>query len=393
MTERRTLEIQLRQSQKMEAVGRLAGGIAHDFNNMLTAITGHAQLLEGELPESSPLREHIDVIRMAADRSADLTRQLLAFSRKQILQPQVIDLNDVVRAMEPMLRRMIGEAIDITADLTRSLSPVFADPGQVEQVLMNLVLNARDAMPGGGTILVSTREAELSAAYFASHNVDVKPGHYAMLAVSDSGIGMDGVTQARVFEPFFTTKPTGKGTGRGLSTVYGIVKQTGGFVWVYTEPGIGSTFKVYLPLAPAASVPEPPSSSAVEPRSEGASVLVVEDDESVRTLVVRVLQRAGYVVHEASDGISAAAAIRSGDHPIDLLLTDVVLPTMSGRQVADLVAERHPNARTLFMSGYTDDAIVHHGVLDPGTEFIEKPFTPEALLRKIGSMLRAQLQS
>ena len=393
MTERRTLEMQLRQSQKMEAVGRLAGGIAHDFNNMLTAITGHAQLLELEIPEDSSLRSHIDVIRMAADRSADLTRQLLAFSRKQILQPQVIDLNGVIHAIEPMLRRMIGEDVGITADLTRKLSPVFADPGQIEQVLMNLILNARDAMPDGGDILISTRETELNPAYFSSHSVEVKPGRYAMLAVSDSGVGMDKLTQARVFEPFFTTKPVGKGTGLGLSTVYGIVKQTGGLVWVYTEPGVGSTFKVYLPLAPDSTDSDQPATVRTSLPPEGTTVFVVEDDESVRTLVVRILERAGYEVHQATDGLDALRAIAGGNMRIDLLLTDVVLPTMSGREVANVVAARHPEARILFMSGYTDDAIVHHGVLDAGTEFIEKPFTPDALLRRISSILRHQLQS
>jgi two-component system, cell cycle sensor histidine kinase and response regulator CckA len=394
VTDRRALEMQLRQSQKMEAIGRLAGGIAHDFNNMLTAIGGHAQLLEGELPRESPLHQHIEIIRMAADRSAALTRQLLAFSRKQILQPRVVELNAVIASIEPMLRRMIGEDIEVRTALQPDIPPIFADPSQIEQVLMNLIVNARDAMPAGGKLTLTTAEAELSEEYFTARQVVGRPGRYAMLAVSDNGVGMDPIIVARIFEPFFTTKPAGKGTGLGLSTVYGIVKQTQGFVWVYSEPGQGSTFKVYLPLArqvdgrDAASRENEPYAAEI-----AATVLVVEDDPSVRSLVTRVLQRAGYEVLQAAEAGVAAALATDYREPIDLLITDVVLPSMNGPAVADLVCKAHPETQVLFMSGYTDEAIVHHEVLAPGTEFLEKPFTPRQLLGRVQEILRRRERS
>lgn len=388
LKERRSLEAQLRQSQRMEAVGRLAGGIAHDFNNMLTAISGHAQLLGLELAEESTLQEHIDVIRMAADRSAALTRQLLAFSRKQILQPQVVDLNGILEVIQPMLRRMIGEDIDVEIALDGELPAIFADPSQVEQVLMNLVINARDAMPRGGKLIVSTRHADLDEGYFEAHQVQGHPGRYGVLAVSDNGIGMDALVQSRIFEPFFTTKPVGKGTGLGLSTVYGIVKQTGGFVWVYSEPGLGTTFKIYLPLAHDSPSPEAAGSAQGEGPHGDATILVVEDDPLVRLLVCRVLRRAGYTVLEAENGGEAAGLVLSHQGPLDLLLTDIVLPTMSGKTIADLILERSPLTRVLYMSGYTDEAIVRHGVLERGMNFLEKPFTPERLLEGVRAVIQ-----
>ena len=389
-TEPRQLEGQLRQSQKMEAVGRLAGGIAHDFNNMLTAIAGHAQLLESEFDHTDPLREHVEVIRMATERSAGLTRQLLAFSRKQILQPRVVHLQEVVRQIEPMLRRTIGEDIQVWTEVDPSLDPIYADHSQIEQVLMNLVVNARDAMPEGGRLTITTREANLDDAYFEEHGVAVRSGRYALLSVADTGIGIDPAEQKRIFEPFFTTKPSGKGTGLGLSTVYGIVKQSEGFVWVYSEPGIGTTFKVYLPIQ-TERVSDAEPEVSVPPLKRGeACILVVEDDRSVRRLVARVLERAGYSVVSAAGGQEAARLATEISGNIDLLLTDVVLPTMSGRAVATMVGEHHPQARVLFMSGYTDEAIVHHGVLDRGTHFLEKPFTPRVLLTRVQQLLNGE---
>lgn len=390
VTDRRALEMQLRQSQKMEAIGRLAGGIAHDFNNMLTAIGGHAQLLELELPADSPLQQHIQIIRTAADRSAALTRQLLAFSRKQILQPRVVDLNEVVASIEPMLRPIIGEDIDVHTSLQPDLPAIFADPSQIEQVLMNLIVNARDAMPGGGRLTLSTAVVELTEEYFRSRQVTVRPGRYAMLSVSDTGVGMDQSVQARVFEPFFTTKPAGKGTGLGLSTVFGIVKQTRGFVWVYSEPGRGSTFKVYLPFARHDGRRVENERGPELAMLLDATILVVEDDSSVRALVSSVLERAGCRVLVAAGAESAAAIAADYFDPIDLLITDVVLPSMSGRVVADIVRNAHSETKVLFMSGYTDEAIVHHGVLQPDFEFLEKPFSSDQLLRRVKEVLGKQ---
>jgi signal transduction histidine kinase/ligand-binding sensor domain-containing protein/CheY-like chemotaxis protein len=388
VADRKRTEDNLRQSQKMEAVGRLAGGVAHDFNNMLTAIAGHAQLMENDLPPDSPLQADVQEIKKAAERSSSLTRQLLAFSRKQILQPRAVNLNTVVEGMEPMVRRMIGEDVEVRAVLSPDLRAVFADPGQLEQVILNLVINARDAMPAGGRLTIETREAELTASDTSAHKLELRPGPHAVLAVSDSGEGMDAQTQARVFEPFFTTKEIGKGTGLGLATVYGIVKQSGGYIWVYSEPGHGSTFKIYLPLAPADPAEDAATPALHPPVEHGhETVLVVEDEASVRKLVGRVLRRSGYTVLESDSGRAAAALVARYRDPIHLLLTDVVMPAMSGRAVADLVLERHPGTRVLFMSGYTDDTIVHHGVLDPGTEFIEKPFTTETLLRRVQEVL------
>ena len=389
-TEQRLLEGQLRQSQKMEAIGRLASGIAHDFNNMLTAIAGHAQLLEADFDPEEPLREHVEVIRMATERSAGLTRQLLAFSRKEMLQPRIVHLQEVIRQLEPMLRRTIGEDIEMRTEVDSTLDPIYADHSQIEQVLMNLVVNARDAMPEGGRLTISARSADLDEDYFESHDLAVRTGRYALLTVADTGIGIDPSEQPHIFEPFFTTKPVDKGTGLGLSTVYGIVKQSGGLVWVYSEPGIGTSVKVYLPIQTEWAGDAEPEAAPAEAEHGAACILVVEDDRSVRRLVARVLERAGYSVLVAAGGQEATKLSSEVTGDIDLLLTDVVLPTMSGRAIAELVTEQHPGARVLFMSGYTDEAIVHHGVLDRDTHFLEKPFTPHVLLSRVQQLLGSE---
>jgi PAS domain S-box len=389
VTERRTLEEQLRQSQKMEAGGRLAGGIAHDFNNLLTVIKGYSELMLGELDGSHPLRSEVDEIKKAADRAASLTRQLLAFSRQQVLAPKVIDLNSVVHNMDKLLRRLLGEDVDLFTVLDGSLGRVKADPGQLEQVVMNLAVNARDAMPQGGKLTIETANIDLDARYARDH-VSVKPGSYVMIAVSDSGTGMTEKIKSRIFEPFFTTKDVGKGTGLGLSTVYGIVKQSGGYVWVYSELGIGSTFKVYLPRvdAPAEIAPlNPPMLNY----KGSETVLLVEDEDGVRALVRQVLHKNGYNVIETRHGGEALLACERHPGKIDLLLTDVVLEQMSGRELAERLLQIRPEMKVLYVSGYADDAIIHHGVLTPGAAFLQKPFTTEALARKLRCVLDGTL--
>jgi PAS domain S-box-containing protein len=386
VTERRRLEEQILQSQKMEAVGRLAGGIAHDFNNLLTVITGYGDLLlKGQLDEQA--RRKAEEVRKAAERAAGLTRQLLAFSRKQILQPKVISLNDVVSDVDKMLRRLIGEDVELVTLLGRGLDKVKADPGQVEQVVMNLAVNARDAMPQGGKLTVETGNVYLDDAYARRH-ATVTPGRYVMLAVSDTGTGMDEETQRRVFEPFFTTKEVGKGTGLGLSTVYGIVKQSGGHIWVYSEPGHGTTFKVYLPAAGGAGESLPKEFSTERPRGT-ETILLVEDEEAVRLLLLNILGAEGYTVLPASNGPDALRLCGGREGPIHLLVTDVVMPGMSGRELAGRVTEECGGVKVLYMSGYTDDAVVRHGVLEEGAAFLQKPFTPEAVLRKVREVLDA----
>ncbi|MBV8859793.1 MAG: response regulator [Acidobacteria bacterium] len=386
VTERKELEDQLRQSQKMEAVGKLAGGIAHDFNNLLTVINGYSELTLRRLHEGDPLRFNVEEVRKAGERAASLTRQLLAFSRKQVLQPKVIDLNGVVTEMEKMLRRLIGEDIELRVALGSGLGCIKADPGQIEQVLMNLVVNARDAMPRGGKLTIGTENVYLDEGY-AAHHVAVVPGQYVMLAVSDTGSGMDEATRARIFEPFFTTKEKGKGTGLGLSTVYGIVKQSGGYVWVYSEVGRGTTFKVYLRRVEEGAE-EYRTGTDAEGGLEGTeTLLLAEDEEVVRSLARQVLELYGYRVLEASDGDAALAACERHEGPIHLLITDVVMPAVGGPELADRLTGLRPQMKVLFMSGYTDDAVVHHGVLDEGVNFIQKPFTPEALARKVREVL------
>jgi PAS domain S-box-containing protein len=381
----RESEEQLRQSQKIEAVGQLAGGVAHDFNNLLTAIRGYSELLLHRLDASSPLRREVEEIQKAGDRAASLTRQLLAFSRKQILQPKVLDLNSVVANMEGMLRRLIGEDIDLVAVLRPDIWNVTVDPGQIEQVIMNIVVNARDAMPKGGKVVIETSNVMVDDAY-ALRRAVVKPGEYVLLAISDTGEGMSESTKMHLFEPFFTTKEKGKGTGLGLSTVYGIVKQSGGYIWVYSEPGKGSAFKVYLPRA--AGISETKIEPGRRPLPRGKEiVLVVEDDEAVRNLIGDILRGGGYKVIAAADGGEAVKIGNEHEGPIHLVLTDVVMPKMGGREAAECLTQSLPDVKVLYMSGYTDDAIVRHGVLDPGIPFIQKPFTPEAILRKVRELL------
>ena len=384
--EARRLEEQLRQAQRMEAVGQLAGGIAHDFNNLLTGILGYAELLQDDLPGESREREAALQIQRAAERAANLTRQLLAFSRKQVLQPRRLNLNEQVQDLQKLLGRVIGENIELVTHLAPELATVVADPGQIEQVIMNLAVDARDAMPGGGRLTVETANVALDEAYAASH-ADVLPGPHVMLSVSDNGHGMDDETRARLFEPFFTTKAKGRGTGLGLSTVYGIVKQSGGNIWVYSEPGAGATFKVYLPVVDGSV--ECPAEAAERRQMVGGAekVLVVEDDAAVRYLTVRILRRHGYDVREAADADAALRACHEFDRPPDLLVTDIVMPRTSGRTLARQLAVLRPGLRVLYMSGYTDNAIVHQGVLDEGTAFLQKPFSAETLLCKVRAVL------
>lgn len=380
--------VQFQQSQKMEAVGRLAGGVAHDFNNVLTAITGYSDLSLRRLKPEDHLHLNITEIKKAAQRAAALTHQLLAFSRKQVLQPRVLDLNAIVSEMDKMLRRMIGEDLELLFDLTPELGRVKADPGQVQQILMNLVINARDAMPDGGKLTIQTANTYLDEEYARQH-VAVLPGAYVMLAVSDNGSGMDESTQARIFEPFFTTKEQGKGTGLGLSTVYGIVKQSQGNIWVYSEVGLGTTFKIYLPQVEgqAEKIQLSENTKSLAPGTE--TLLLVEDDDMVRAIARVILTSAGYTVLEAADGEKALALCREHQGIIHLMLTDVVMPRISGRALADQVKELRPDIGILFMSGYTEEAIIHHGVLNEGINFMEKPFTPETLTQKVRAVLNS----
>ncbi len=386
ITERRRLEDQLRQAQKMEAVGRLAGGVAHDFNNLLMVIGGHGELLLDEAAADSSVRRHTEAILRAAERAGTLTRQLLAFSRKQVLQPKVLDLNAVVMEVAKLLKRLIGEHIELTFSLAPNLGQVKADPGQIEQVLMNLTLNARDAMPDGGRLTIETRDVEITEEYRREHPAAV-PGPYVLLSVSDTGMGMDTQTRAQIFEPFFTTKGLGKGTGLGLATVYGIVKQSGGYIWVYSEPGHGSSFKVYIPrvtheeeAAPAGSEPAPLPGGT-------ETVLLSEDEPAVRELARDFLITGGYTVLEARDAQDAIRLASQAEGNIQLLLTDVVMPGMKGTELAVRVAQLQKSIRVLYISGYTDDAAIHHGVNGPASAFLSKPFAREALLRKVREVL------
>jgi PAS domain S-box-containing protein len=386
ITERKNLENQLQQSRKLEAVGRLAGGIAHDFNNLLTIIHGYTEMALQHSAAQPELHSEIERIGDASERAANLVRQLLAFSRRQVLQPRVVDLNAIVLGLDKLLRRLMDENVEMQTHVGSALGKIKADPAQLEQVIMNLVVNARDAMPGGGRLTIETSNAYFDSKYTREH-VTVEAGHYVMLAVSDTGVGMDGDTQTHIFEPFFTTKDSGSGTGLGLSTVYGIVKQSGGYIWVYSEKGKGSTFKVYLPkVDEVGEVEEAPAARTPETRGS-ETILLVEDEPEVRELTRMILAGQGYVVIEAASALDASKIAKAQAGKLDLLLTDVVMPQMSGRDLAKELTQLLPGIRVLYMSGYTFNVIAHGGLLEEGIAFLQKPFTPAALLKRVREVL------
>jgi signal transduction histidine kinase len=384
--EKKALQEQLRQAQKMEAIAQLAGGIAHDFNNLLTIIKGYSQLSLLGLEEDDPLRGNLNEMGKATDRASDLIRQLLAFSRRQILEVKVLDVNSIIRNLEKMLGRIFGEDIERTTLLAEDLGRIKADPGQMEQVIMNLAVNAKDAMPGGGKLILETANVLSDEEYVQTH-IDIKPGSYVMLSISDTGTGMTPEVKERIFEPFFTTKERSKGTGLGLSTVYGIVKQSGGDIRVYSEPGKGTTFRIYFPRVdePLEEIKE-----RVEPREiprGRETILLVEDDEKVRKLALQILERLGYKVLEASEGNEALAIYEKHRDLIHLMVTDVIMPKMNGREVTHRLMSFHPEMKALYMSGYADDVVLHHGILEKGMNYIQKPFTMEGLARKVREVL------
>lgn len=390
LTDYKSLERQLQHAQKMEAIGRLAGGVAHDFNNILTAITNFTHFALDELQPASPARSDMEQVLKAAGRATSLTKQLLAFSRQQVLQPQTLDLSEVVRDIEPMLRRIIGEDIELRANLTPAIWSVRADRGQVEQVIVNLVVNARDAMPGGGLLTIGTSMAQLTDDYVREGHPGASAGPHVMLSVADTGAGMDAATRARIFEPFFSTKEPGRGTGLGLSMVYGVVKQSGGSIWVYSEPAHGTSFKIYLPRYMGADespeAVEPPPQEAEAPRGV---ILIVEDEQPVRLVARRTLEHLGHTVIEAVDGRSALEIVQQTTAPIDLVITDLVMPGMGGRELVSSLRAGGHTPRVLFMSGYTMDAANRQSLLADSEAFLEKPFTPDSLARKVTAVLSA----
>ncbi len=388
VTEKVQLEAQLHQAQKMEAVGRLAGGIAHDFNNILGIILGYSDISLGLIPLDNPVNRYVSETKKAAKRAALLTKQLLAFSRKQVVFPRLLDLNEVVRNATEMFLRMVGEDVAVEFRPHAPLGSINADPGQIEQALMNLVVNARDAMPTGGRIVIETREAELDEEYVSLHR-DAHVGQYVVLAVSDTGYGMDETIQSQIFEPFFTTKELGHGTGLGLSIVHGIVKQSGGNILVYSEPGKGTTFKIYFPRVSAKAEALVSSHDEVDPRGKSETILVVEDNKTLRELTVKLLLDGGYRVIEAKDGEDALRIMATSEGGIDLLLTDVIMPEKSGPELVKQVEEGHPKTRFVFMSGYSDDMVRQHGLVIQEDSFLEKPFTKRSLLVKVYSALHA----
>jgi nitrogen-specific signal transduction histidine kinase/ActR/RegA family two-component response regulator len=384
VTERRRVEDQLRHTQKLESVGRLAGGVAHDFNNLLTVINGYTEMLMADMPRDDAMREILVEIRAAGERAAGLTRQLLAFSRKQLVQPTVLSINDVVTDVEKMLRRLIGEDIAIVIRLAPSAGAIKADAGQIQQILMNLAVNARDAMPAGGTLILETAYVKFDESYRADHP-EVEPGDYVLLAVTDTGTGMTPEVQQRLFEPFFTTKPQGVGTGLGLATVYGMVKQSGGWIWVYSEVGNGTVFKIYFPRTGE------PLSVAPKPRENelrgSETILVVEDQREVRTLAVAALTRYGYRVMDAGSGDEALALSNEFAGRIDMLLTDVIMPGMTGPQLAEKLTQLRPEMVVLFISGYTEGAFSYRDLLASTVAYLQKPFTPGSLAEKVRKVL------
>jgi two-component system cell cycle sensor histidine kinase/response regulator CckA len=389
ISQRKLLEEQLIHAQKMEAVGRLAGGVAHDFNNMLTVISGYNRMMLDDLSPLDPLRGNAEEILKAADRAAALTNQLLAFSRRQIIRPRVLNVNAVLAGTEKMLRRLIGEDVQLVLNTAPDIGNVRADPGHIEQAIVNLAVNARDAMPEGGRITIETSNVYLDENYTRTH-LGVQPGEFVMIAVSDDGHGMDSETRRHIFEPFFTTKERGRGTGLGLATVYGMVKQSGGDIWVYSERGKGTTFKLYFPRVsdPVAESADGDATPMAGPRSE--TVLVVEDEKAVRDLTVKMMRQLGYNVLAAASGAEAIEIGKSHTGHIALLLTDVVMPNMSGRQLADILVVSRPGIRVLYLSGYTENTVVHHGVLDEGVDFLPKPFSREVLARKVREIISSE---
>jgi PAS domain S-box-containing protein len=393
ITERKRVEDQLRQAERMQAAGRLAGGMAHEVNNMMTGVLGFSEFLIRSLAEDDPRRAEVQEIIRAGARASDVTRQLLAFTRQQLLQPEPLDLNAVVRGVEKMLRRSLGEDNVLELRLTEEIGQIRADRGQLEQVLVNLILNARDAMHDRGRVTIGTARARLDEVYAQAHaGVGIPSGDYVGLAVTDTGVGMDPEVQARIFEPFFTTKPVGQGTGLGLSTVYGIVKQSDGFIWCYSEPGQGTTFRIYLPLAGTHTTPVPTERRPVELRGGNETILVVEDEEVVRTLACRGLREQGYTVLEAKHGREALEQVERNHQQIDLVISDVVMPELSGRELGSHLAVLRPELPVLYMSGYTGDDVIRRGLLEPGVPFQQKPFTPEGLARKVREMLDSRAE-
>jgi signal transduction histidine kinase len=384
--ERRALEDQLLQSQKMEAVGRLAGGVAHDFNNLLTVILGYNEMLRDNLTLDATSTEYADEVRHAAQRASGLTNQLLAFSRRQVAMPRVVDLNEIVRGIDKMLRRIIGEDIQLEIRLSPGIPSVKVDPLHIDQVILNLAVNSRDAMPQGGKLTIETVQLELAEDYAGRH-IGMQAGPCVMLAVSDTGCGMDDATKAHLFEPFFTTKDKSKGTGLGLSIVYGIVKQNGGEILVYSEPGRGTAFKIYLPAVVAALEPVLPDVESTDAAPATHTILLVEDDPQVRAMTRTMLRRRGYLVLDAESAAEALAIVAASQTPPDLLLTDVVMPGMSGTDLARRLQSLHPGLRVLYMSGYTDNGVIDQGMLAAGTPFIQKPFTSAALSRKVRELM------
>ncbi len=387
ITLRKQLEEQLRHSQKMEAIGQLAGGIAHDFNNLLTVIEGYIDLLQNVMKPEGKTPTYVMQIKKATDRAVALTRQLLTFSRRQILQPKVLDINKNIQDLSIMLQRLIGENIELITDLDNEIWPIKADPHQIEQVIMNLIVNARDAMPDGGKLIIKTKAMQLDSSYNRLHP-DVEVGDYVMLSISDTGVGMSPEVRERIFEPFFTTKEKGKGTGLGLATVYGIIKQSNGHIYVYSEPGMGTTFKIYFPAVKQRRITKNKKETNKSSKGKGQKILVVEDEYLVRELILDTLKNLGYQVIEASNADQALKVFHERKGDIDLVLTDLIMPGMNGKQLMEIISKEAPELQFLIMSGYDDNAISKHGLLEAGINYIQKPFSPKALAEKLQEVFK-----